>query len=50
MRSSAGKSDEAVDSCMKLLHLLDRSGLCFRILHEAVHLDHELRGRQNGLL
>jgi hypothetical protein len=50
MRSPTGKGDEAIDSCMKLLHLLDRSGLGFGILHEAVHLDNELRRREDGLL
>lgn len=50
MRSPTGKGDEAIDSCMKLLHFLDRSGLGFGVLHKAVHLDHELRRRQNSLL
>jgi hypothetical protein len=50
MRSVAGESDKAVNSCVKLLHLLDRSGLGFRILHKAIHLDHEFRRRQDGLL
>ena len=43
MRSSAGKTDKAVDSRMKLLHLLYWSSLCFGALHEAVHFDHEQR-------
>lgn len=50
MRSPTSEYDEAVDSGMELLHLLDRSSLRFRVLHKAVHLDHELSRRQDGLL
>ena len=50
MRPPTSKGDEAIDSCMKLLHLLDRSGLSLGILHKAIHLDDELRRRQDGLL
>lgn len=50
MRSFTGKSDKAVNSRMKLLHLLDRSSVHFGVLHKAVHLDHELGRREDGLL
>lgn len=50
MRSSAGKSDQAIDPIMEFLHLLDWRSVCFGTLHESVHLYDELRRRQNGLL
>jgi hypothetical protein len=50
MRPPAGKCNETVNSCVKFLHLLDRSSICFWVFDEAVHLDYELRRRQDGLL
>lgn len=50
MCSAAGESDETIDSGMKVPHLLYGSSMRFGFLYKAVHLDYELRRRQNGLL
>lgn len=50
MRSIVGQCYYAVDAAVKVLHLLRWNSVCLRILHKAVHADHELGGCEDHLL
>jgi hypothetical protein len=50
MCSVVGQCYYAVDAAVKVLHLLRWNSVCLRILHKAVHADHELGGCEDHLL
>jgi hypothetical protein len=50
MCSFVGQCYYTVNAAVKVLHLLRWNSVCFGILHEAVHADHELGGCKDHLL